>query len=38
IILIFIGEVFLISNILIGSEEIIVLISLQHMPFITLIS
>ncbi len=38
IILIFIGEVLLISNILIGSEEIIVLISLQHMPFITLIS
>lgn len=38
IILIFIGEVLLISNILIGSEEIVVLISLQHMPFITLIS
>ena len=38
IILIFIGEVLLISNILIGSEEIVVLIFLQHIPFITLIS
>jgi len=38
IILIFIGEVLLISNILIGSEETVVLIFLQHMPFITLIS
>jgi hypothetical protein len=38
IILIFIGEVLLISNILIGSEETVVLIFQQHMPFITLIS
>ena len=38
IILIFIGEVLLISNILIGIEETVVLIFLQHMPFITLIS